>query len=158
MKTLHLLILLAEFTLLFVALPVAEAGDQRENVQSYIRDNDFIVDICIYEQEWIPATRDFHKGRLVMRAVVTGVHKGDIAVGTHLEYQHLIEDPTILFRTFRSVVEGELRTFFFSKENSKFKHGKYTVEGDAHCGFDRLKGDFAEAFAKEMKTNKDLKR
>ncbi len=58
----------------------------------------------------------------------------------------------------RSVVEGELRTFLFSKSDGTPKDGKFTIEGDAHFGFDRLTGDFAEAFAKELKTNPALKR
>ena len=31
-------------------------------------------------------------------------------------------------------------------------------EGDGHFGFERLTGDFAEAFAKELKTNPALQR
>ena len=151
------ILMLAAVALSFVGLSPAEAVDQRENVQNYIASNDFVVDICVYEQEWIPATEKFPKGKLVRRAVVTGVHKGDIALGTKLEFFNLTEGPQ-LFRAFRSVVEGELRKFFFSKSDGTLKNGKFTIEGDAHLGFDRLAGDFAEAFAKELKTNPTLKR
>ena len=152
------ILMLAVVVMSFVGLSPAEAVDQRENVQNYIASKDFVVDICVYEQEWIPATAKSPKGRLVMSAVVTGVHKGDIAVGTKLEYTHFIEEPPKLFRGFRSVVEGELRTFFFSKSDGTLKDGKFTIQGDGHIGFDRLTGDFAEAFAKELKTNPALKR
>jgi hypothetical protein len=139
--------------------PPAKSVDQSENVQSRIAESDFVVDICIYEQEWIPANKENWKATLIKRAVVTGVHKGDIPVGTKLEYYHLIEEPPKLFKeTFRSVVEGELRTFFFSRNDGTLKDGKYTLEGDGHFGFDRCKGDFAEAFANELKNNPDLKK
>ena len=153
-----ILTLAAVLTLLLSALPRAEAVDQRENVQNLVASCDFVVDICVYEQVWIPATEKFPKGRFVMSAVVTGVRKGDIAVGTKLEYTHYVEGAPKLFRGFRSVVEGELRTFFFSKSDGTLKDGKFTIDGDGHFGFDRLAGDFAEAFAKELKTNPALKR
>ena len=138
--------------------PSAKPVDQSENVQARIQENDFVVDICIYEQEWIPANKEYWKATLIKRAVVTGVHKGDIPVGTKLEYYHQIEDPPKLFKAFRSGVDGELRTFLFSREDAAFKEGRYTIEGDGHFGFDRCKGDFAEAFAKELKGNPDLKK
>jgi|LakMenEpi03Aug12_release.lakeMendotaPanAssembly.Ray.scaffolds.fasta_scaffold100303_3 hypothetical protein len=131
--------------------------DQSENVQNYIKHSEFIVDTCIYEQEWIPATPKFPKAKLLKRAVVTGVHKGDIKIGTKLEYYHLIEEPPRFLGAFRSVVDGELRTFFFSRSDGALKDGKYSLEGDGHFGFARLEGDFAEAFQKELKTNPDLK-
>jgi hypothetical protein len=135
----------------------ADSIDQSENVQNYIKHSDFVVDICIYEQEWIPATTEFPKAKLVRRGVVTGVHKGDIQVGMKLEYYHLIENPPKLFQAFRSVVDGELRTFFFSKDDGSLKDGKYTLEGDGHFGFDRCKGALSEAFRRELKINPDLK-
>jgi hypothetical protein len=138
--------------------PLAKPVDQSENVQSRIAESDFVVEICIYEQEWVPANKEDWKATLIMRAVVTGVHKGDIPVGTKLEYYHLIEEPPKLFKAFRSVVEGELRTFFFSRDDGTLKDGKYTLEGDGHFGFDRCKGDFADAFGKELKSNPGLKK
>jgi hypothetical protein len=138
--------------------PQAKPVDQSENVQSRIAESDFVVDICIYEQEWVPPNKENWKATLIKRAVVTGVHKGDIAVGTKLEYYHLIEEPPKLFRAFRSVVEGDLRTFFFSRDDGTLKDGKYTLEGDGHFGFDRGKGDFADAFAKELNSNPELKK
>ncbi len=117
-----ILTLAAVLTLSLAALPRAEAVDQRANVQNLVANCDFVVDSCVYEQVWIPATEKFPKGRLVKSAVVTGVHKGDIAVGTKLEYTHYVEYPPQLFRGFRSVVEGELRTFFFSKFDGTLQH------------------------------------
>jgi hypothetical protein len=139
--------------------PSAKPVDQSENVQSRIRESDFVVDICIYEQEWVPTNKESWKATLIKRAVVTGVHKGDIPVGTKLEYYHLIEEPPKLFKkAFRSGVDGELRTFFFSRKDGVLKEGKYTLEGDGHFGFDRCHGEFAEAFGKELKSNPDLKK
>ena len=155
--------LLASLCLAVASLAAAESPspklvDQSENVQARIRESDFVVDICIYEQEWVPANEENWKATLIKRAVVTGVHKGDLPVGTKLEYYHLIEEPPKLFKAFRSVVDGELRTFFFSRDDGTFKDGKYALEGDGHFGFDRCKGDFADAFAKELKSNPDLKK
>lgn len=119
-----------------------------------------LVDICIYEQEWIPPTEEDWKGTIVMRAVVTGVHKGDVPIGTKLQYEHYVEDSPKLFGHFRSVVEGELMVFFFSRKDSTLKDGKYTIEGDGHYGFNKLDdkagSGYIEAFQKELKTNPEL--
>ena len=142
--------------LLACLVSTARAVDQSENVQNYIRHSDFVVDICIYEQEWHPG-KEGVKARLVQRAVVTGVHKGEIAVGTKLEYEHMIEDPPRLFQHFRSTVEGELRTFFFSRDDGTLKDGKYNL-GAGHFGFERCEGDFAEAFQQELRENPALQK
>jgi hypothetical protein len=135
---------------------------QTENVKNYIGANDFVVDICIYEQEWQPPTRENWKGTLVQRAVTTHVHKGDIAIGTKLEYEHYIENPPKFFGHFRSVVEGELKVFFFCREDATFKDGKYTIAGDAHFSFSRLgegaSKDFIQAFQRELETDPSLQR
>jgi hypothetical protein len=162
MKTLITIISLA--SILLLTAPAEEKPPepkidlpQTENVQSYISQYDFVVDICIYEQEWIP---DEHKATLIQRAVITAVHKGDVPIGTKIQYEHYIEDPPKFFDNFRSVVKGELKVFFFSREDSTLKDGKYTIEGDAHFGFTRLNNqsdsDFTEAFHQELKTNPAL--
>ncbi len=157
MKTLRFLAILAVLSLSISSSFAAGPVDQAENVQARIKESDFVVAICIYEQEWIPATPEFPKARLIQRAVVTGVHKGPIHVGTKIEYYHLIEEPPRFLSHFRSVVEGELRTFFFSADDGTLKDNKYTLEGDAHFGFDRCSGDFADAFKKELQRNPELK-
>lgn len=132
--------------------------DQTENVRARIAESEFIVDICVYEMEWIPPTPKLPKAKWVERAVVTGVYKGNIAVGAKLEYYNLIEEPPRLFnRHFRTMVEGDLLTLFFSKNDGTLEAGKYTLEGDGHFQFPRCEGDFAEAFQKELKTNPALK-
>jgi hypothetical protein len=132
--------------------------DQTENIQARITESEFIVDICVYEMEWIPATRDFPKAQWVQRAVVTGVHKGAVPIGTKLEFHDLIEDPPKLFRKgFRTVVEGELHTFFFSSDEGVSKDGRYKLHVPGNFRFQRGEGDFARAFHKELKTNPALK-
>jgi hypothetical protein len=132
--------------------------DQTENIRARIAESEFVVDICVYEMEWIPATRDFPKAQWVQRAVVTGVHKGTVPIGTKLEFHDLIEDPPKLFRKgFRTVVEGELHTFFFSSDEGTLKNGKYTLHAPGNFRFQRGEGDFARAFQKELKTNPGLK-
>ncbi|NWK57726.1 hypothetical protein HW115_19060 [Verrucomicrobiaceae bacterium N1E253] len=144
--------------LLPIILIGGESVDQRENVQNYIKYSDFVVDICVYERELLPATPKFPKNRLVSRAVVTGVHKGDIRIGTKLEFYHLSDIRPKPVKGFKTVVEGELRTFFFSSDDGVLKDGKYTIEGDGHFGFERLKGDFAKAFQSELKVNPAFKK
>jgi hypothetical protein len=132
--------------------------DQSENIQARIAGSEYIVDICVYEMEWIPAKRDFPKAQWLQRAVVTGVHKGAVPIGTKLEFHYLIEDPPKLFRKgFRTVVEGELYTFFFSSDEGTLKDGKYTLHPPGNFRFERGEGDYARAFQKELKTNPELK-
>jgi hypothetical protein len=142
----------------------AEPLPQTENIQRRIAESEFIVDICVYEMEWIPpapVSREFPfpRATLVERAVITGVHKGTIPIGTKLEYCFTIEEPPKLFsKRFRTVVEGEIYTFFFSHDNGTFENGKYTLRGDGHFRFRLRDEDFAEAFQRELKTNPALKR
>ncbi len=57
-------------------------------LKASINENRVIVDICIYEQQWISPNSEFPKGRLIKRAVVTEVYKGaDVSLGDKLEYQ-----------------------------------------------------------------------
>jgi hypothetical protein len=157
MHPLKAILIIAVATLPLSALSGDQKVNQTENVRARIAENEFIVDICVYEMEWIPATPKFPKAKWLERAVVTGVYKGNIAIGTKLEYCHLIEEPPRLFNwRFRTVVEGDLLTFFFSKGDGTLKGGKYTLEGDRHFQFPRCEGDFAEAFQKELKTNPAL--
>jgi hypothetical protein len=132
--------------------------DQTENIQARIAESDFVVDICVYEMEWIPATKEDWKAKWVQRAVVTGVHKGVIPIGTKLEFYYSIEEPPKLFKTrFRTVVEGELYTFFFSRDEGTLKDGKYTLDAPGNFRFGRDESDFAAAFKKELKSNPELK-
>jgi hypothetical protein len=135
-----------------------EPVDQSENIQRRIAESEFVVDICVYEMEWVPATPDFPKAKWVQRGVVTGVHKGVIPIGTKLEFYYTIEYPPKLFGSrFQTVVEGELYTFFFTSDEGTLKDGKYTLDAPGNFRFPRGKGDFASAFEKELKTNPALK-
>lgn len=72
-----------------------------------------IVDICIYEQQWISPNSEFPKGRLIKRAVVTEVYKGtNVALGAKLEFDEIADDFPGKFGDFTSPVEGDLRTLF----------------------------------------------
>lgn len=132
----------------------------RENLLTYIGENDCVATICIYEQQWIPPTRsDPHppwKAKLWHRAVVTEVHKGDISVGTQLEYYYNIEDPTNLFGPFRSTVPGKLEYLFFSMEATRREGNKLKIGVGAYWSCDCLKGIFAELFQEELARNPSL--
>ncbi len=127
-----------------------------EKLNACIAGNDFVVDTNVYEQQWIPPTKEFPKAIHIFRAVVTGVHKGDVQIGTRLEYSCAIEDAPKYISAFRSVVEGQLETFFFSKEDATLKDGKYTIELRAYDSFNRLEDNEA-AFRKELETNPELR-
>ena len=82
-------------------------------LKASINENRVIVDICIYEQQWISPTTQFPKGRLIKRAVVTEVYKGsDISLGDKLEFDEVSDEFPGRFKDFTSPVAGELRTLF----------------------------------------------
>ncbi len=147
----------------FAALgsPLAAFEVQTENIRARISEAEFIVNICIYEQTWISETPGFPRAQLVQKAIITGVYKGAIAVGTKLEYRYFIEEPQRFLEKTKirsGTVEGELRTFFFSSDEGTLKNGKYTLES---YGFSFPRCDendgFAKAFRQELKTNPALK-
>jgi hypothetical protein len=80
-----------------------------------------ILEVCIYEQELQPSKRKprdesdspWTAGKLIKRAVVVGVHKGNVKIGTKIEIVETVFDPPEYLKKFRSVVEGELLTYFF---------------------------------------------
>lgn len=127
-----------------------------EKLSACIAGNDFVVDTNVYEQQWVPPTKEFPKAIYIFRSTVTGVHKGDIRIGTRLEYSCSIEDAPKYISAFRSVVEGQLETFFFSKEDATLKDGKYIIELRAYDRFNRLEDNEA-AFRKELETNPELR-
>ncbi|MEM7792765.1 MAG: hypothetical protein AAF546_15270 [Verrucomicrobiota bacterium] len=59
-----------------ISLEDAKKNGMREALQNYITHNPIITDICVYEQEWVPASETFPKGQIIQRAVVTHVHCG----------------------------------------------------------------------------------
>lgn len=145
-----LFLLIPAFVLAEVTLEEAKTNGMQETLRGYIASSENMVDICIYEQEWVNPTKEFTKGRMIKRAVITAVHKGNFAVGTRLQYCHYIEEPPKLFTNFRSTVEGELRTFFFDRADGRETDGRFVIEGDGHWGFSRTSGVFRELFQLEQ--------
>ncbi|RYD84393.1 MAG: hypothetical protein EOP84_05625 [Verrucomicrobiaceae bacterium] len=139
-----------------VTLEEAKTNGMWETLQSYIEHSPAIVDICIFEQEWVPPSKSVSKGQLMKRAVVTYVHHGAIPVGTKIEYVHYIEDSPRFLGKFTSVVRGDLRTFFFDPHDAKVVDGGMRLEGDGHWGFDRVGNAFAGLFHLELKSNPKL--
>lgn len=141
-----------------VTLEEARKNGMGETLQNYIQHNSVIADICVYEQEWIPPTKAFPKGRLIRRAVVTHVHCGSWKVGQQIEYTHFIEESPRIFKRFTSGVPGELRTFFCDPDGSETENeGMTQISGDGHWGFSRVGSVFAQLFALELKSNPKLK-
>ena len=129
----------------------------RENILARIDESDSVATICIYEQEWIPPTKEEWKGEIVKRAVITSVHKGNLTVGTQLDFSYLIEDSPKLFSHFRTTVPGKLEYFFFSHEGMQKKNNKMILDIGTHWSCDRLKGIYAELFQEELARNPALK-
>ena len=106
-----------------------------DNQKRYMKTSGVVVDICVYEQEYVPPgntgdeTIPFKEGTLIRRAVVTGVHKGDVEIGTKIEIVGIISNPPESMTKFRSVVEGELLTwFYFGEELPEPKNGRYVID------------------------------
>lgn len=134
-----------------------ETNGMKETLRSYIESSPAIVDICIYEQEWIEPTPALPKGILRKRAVVTHSHHGSIPVGTKLVYDDYIEEPPRFLRAFKSSIPGELRTFLFDPADAKIDGDRCVLEGDGHFSFDRVSGDFRKLFDHEILTHPRLR-
>ena len=139
-------------------------------LKASMNDNRVIVDICIYEQQWISPTTESPKGRLIKRAVVTEVYKGtDVSLGDKLEFDELSEEFPGRFKDFTSPVAGELRTLFSIRgpvargfPGQLYFGGEIPVPGQDgkavsrnNWTFPRTSGVFADAFmvAKQDKSN-----
>jgi hypothetical protein len=159
MKALQLIILPAVLALLASAQKLSDAEfreGMKENLFARIHESDVVATICVYEQEWIPPTKQSWKGELWERAVVTDVHKGDFRVGAQLEYFYLIEDSPNLFERFRSTVPGKLKYFFFSTKDMKSESNRLRIGVGSHWSCERLSGIFAELFQEELARNPSL--
>jgi hypothetical protein len=141
-----------------VSLDEAKRNGMQETLQNYIEHNKVIVDICLFEQEWVPPSEQFPKGQLIQRAVVTHVHTGPWKVGQRIEYVHYIEDAPRYFGRFTSTVPGLLKTFFYDPDGSEINQGGVIkIDGDGHWGFRRVEDVFAQLFALELQSNPKLK-
>lgn len=137
----------------------SEDAEAREAHLGYLKTSGVIVDICVYEQEFIPSAvvvQDAipsRTGTLIKRAVVTGVHKGNVTVGTKIEISATVMDPPEFLTKFKSVVEGELLTFcYFGESLPKPKNGRNIVDHNS-LYFDRCKDEDVKAFLKELDAN-----
>jgi hypothetical protein len=116
----------------------------------------------IFSRELPKATRLWQfaftrrKGEIVQRAVVTSVHKGNLTVGTQLEFSYLVEDSPKLFSKFRATVPGEMKYFFFSHEDMQRTKDKMILGTGTHWSCDRLKGIDSELFQEELARNPTL--
>ena len=67
---LPLFLVLASLSRLSAVTPEEAAS----KLKASINENRVIVDICIYEQQWISPTQEFPKGRLIKRAEIGRAH------------------------------------------------------------------------------------
>lgn len=135
--------------------------DKRDAGKGYMKTSGVIVDLCVYEQEFIPAEggkqgeAPFTEGSLITRAVVTGVHRGKVKVGTKIDIEETVINPPEYLTKFRSVVEGRLLTYFyFGEELPKAKKGRHLV-GYNQMYFDRDKDKDVRAFLKSLHVDSD---
>jgi hypothetical protein len=136
-----------------------ENPEYRNAHKQHMKTSGVILDVCVYEREFVPSAGGDKKnppwtsGKLIQRAVVTGVHKGHTKVGTKIEIVETVIDPPEFLKKFRSVVEGELLTFFyFGEELPEPKNGRYVVDHN-QMYFDRDKDEDVKAFLKSLNSN-----
>ncbi|WP_411827785.1 hypothetical protein [Luteolibacter sp. AS25] len=143
---------------------LTDGADNRDNRKQYMETSGVIVDVCVYEQEWVPPKDGepdaipFKEGTLIQRAVVTGVHKGNVEIGTKIDIVEIITDPPEYMTKFRSVVEGELLTwFYFGEKLPKPKNGRHIIDHN-HMSFkwgkDKEVIAYLEALGIKTKYNK----
>ena len=135
---------------------VSGEDDKGGQGKGYMKTSGVILDLCVYEQEFIPAKSGkgppppFTEATLITRAVVTGVHRGKVKVGTKIEIKEIVIDPPEYLTQFRSVVEGRLLTYFyFGEKLPKAKDGCHLVDHN-QIYFDRDKDEDVKAFLKEL--------
>ena len=163
MKYLLLFLVVSSLSLVYAMTP----EEATAKLKASINENRVIVDICIYEQQWIGPTNEFPKGRLIKRAVVTEVYKGtDVSLGDKLEFEEDSNEFPGRFKDFTSPVAGELRTLFSLQGPTAmgfpgqlyFWEDGHHLEQDGkaisrnHWTFPRTTGVFADAF---MTTKQD---
>jgi len=129
--------------------------------KQYMKTSGVILEVCVYEQEFQPSERKpqegpdnppWTSGTLIKRAVVVGVHKGDVKIGTKIDISATVIDPPEFLTKFRSVVEGELLTYFyFGEELPEPKDGRHVVDHN-QMDFERDKDKDVVAFLEELHT------
>ncbi len=135
---------------------VSGEDDKGDQGKGYMKTSGVILDLCVYEQEFIPAKSGkgppppLTEATLITRAVVTGVHRGKVKVGTKIEIKEIVIDPPEYLTKFRSVVEGRLLTYFyFGEKLPNAKNGRHLVDHN-QIYFDRDKDEDVKAFLKEL--------
>ncbi len=131
----------------------------REGRKQYMETSGVILEVCVYEQEFQPSERkpqeDPHNppwtsGTLIRRAVVVGVHKGNVKIGTKIDISETVIDPPEFLTKFRSVVEGELLTYFYyGDELPAPKDGRHVVDHN-QMDFERDKDKDVVAFLEQL--------
>jgi hypothetical protein len=138
----------------------------RDAHKQYMKTSGVILDICAYEREFQPSERKPQEGKdnppwtegtLITRAVVVGVHKGNVKIGTKIEIVETVIDLPEFLKKFRSVVEGELLTYFYyGEELPESKNGRHVVDHN-QMYFDRDKDEDVKAFLKGLHSNPNQK-
>lgn len=133
----------------------------RNAEKQYMKTSGVILDLCVYEREFQPSERKPQEGQdnppwtsgtLITRAVVVGVHKGNVNIGTKIEIVETVIDPPEFLKKFRSVVEGELLTYFYyGEELPKSKNERHMVDHN-QMYFDRDKDEDVKAFLMNLKS------
>ncbi len=139
-----------------------ENPEYRNAEKQHMKTSGVILEVCVYEQEFQPSEHDTRKdpngapwtsGKMVKRAVVVGVHKGDVKVGTKIEIVEVLIDPPEYFSKFRSTVEGELLTYFYyGEELPKAKEGRHVVNHN-QMYFKRDKDKDVVAFLERLRSD-----
>jgi hypothetical protein len=143
---------------------LSDGSNRKDAQKQYMETSGIVVDICVYEREFQPSENQdqkdlpFTEGTLISRAVVTGVHKGNLKVGTKIEISETVTNPPKYLKKFRSVVEGELLTYFyFGEELPEKKNGRHIVEYN-QMYFDRDMDEDVKSFLKKLHATPEKKK
>ena len=133
----------------------ADGNVDKDAKKQYMSESGVILDICVYEQEFtapenVPEDAGITEGTLIRRAVVTGVHKGNVKIGAKIEIEETVINPPAYLKSFRSVVAGDLLTYFyFGNELPEAQNGRHLVDHN-QMSFDRCSDEEVKAFLRDL--------
>lgn len=144
------------FALLLAGHANSEEADVRRTHLEYLKNSGVIVDVCVYEKEYVPPKDGgVTEGAFIRRAVVTDVHKGSVKVGTKIEIVEYVVHPPQWLSKFKSVAEGDLLTYcYFGEELPALKNGRHVLDHNQLC-FDRCADEDVKTFLMGLRTKSE---
>ena len=133
-----------------------EEPDPEELVTMWVGNSPIIAEVCIYEKETIPGEGKAKPDRpppdatVIQRGVITAVHRGNVKVGTKVEFSQGWIMPPDDLKYSKVLVEGDILLLCSYEEAlPEPKDGRRILWAN-YVIFDRLKGMKAAAFQKML--------